>query len=295
MNTQTEQNVTTMTRKDIRKAAEVMSDDEARYLVDFYYIAQRNRIRFDNQVRSMAAAQEPTMVLDYLGHQAAKQEEFIKKSLDEYTKFNDVGTWLRSLHGIGPVTAAGLLAHIDIRRAVTAGAIWKFAGIDGVSKMEKGKVRPWNGTLRTLCFKIGESFVKTSNSPKSVYGKIYKERKELETAKNERGEYKAEAERQLREKNFENETITKKLLLQGKLSPAHIHSRARRYAVKIFLSHLHEVMYRVILGKEPPVPYAIGILHHAHRIEVPNRDMIKDFVEPLSDDIDLRDVPNDDE
>lgn len=39
-------------RGDIRKAADTMSEDEARFLVDAYYTLQRNRIRDNNQVRA---------------------------------------------------------------------------------------------------------------------------------------------------------------------------------------------------------------------------------------------------
>ena len=36
------------------------------------------------------------------------------------------------------------------------------------------------------------------------------------------------------------------------LPPAHIHARARRYVVKLFLFHLHEVMWNVEQGEAPP-------------------------------------------
>lgn len=278
--------ITAVTRRDIREASKTLTDAEARFLVDLYYIAQRERIRFNNQVRSMTASKEPVLMLDLLGKQSHLREEFIKKSLDDFTKHNDVGVWLRSIHGIGPVTSAGLLAHIDITKAPTAGAIWKFAGIDGASVWNKGEKRPWNATLKTLFYKIGESFVKTSNSDKSFYGKLYKQRKEMETAKNLRGDFAEQAARELTSKNYSKGTITHTALIAGKLSDGHIHARARRYAVKIFASHLHHVMYNVILKKDPPVPFAIAILNHAHMLQVPNKEFIKDFVEPLSDDID---------
>jgi len=51
------------------------------------------------------------------------------------------------------------------------------------------------------------------------------------------------------------------------LPPAHIHERAKRYAVKIFLSHLHKVMYEERYKTPTPAPYAIAILGHAHFIE----------------------------
>ena len=44
----------------------------------------------------------------------------------------------------------------------------------------------------------------------------------------------------------------------GKLPPAHIHARAKRYAVKLFLAHFHETGYRLHYGTEPPAPYPIS-------------------------------------
>ena len=41
---------------------------------------------------------------------------------------------------------------------------------------------------------------------------------------------------------------------------------AKRWAVKIFLAHLHHVMYVEHYGAEPPKPYAIDILGHGHMI-----------------------------
>jgi hypothetical protein len=51
-------------------------------------------------------------------------------------------------------------------------------------------------------------------------------------------------------------------------------------------------MYLVILKKAPPSPYAISILEHAHRIPVPELGAIKDFIDPVADDIE---TPFDDE
>ena len=58
----------------------VLSPTEARFLVDSYYIAQGDRIRYDNQVRTMVESGEPNLVLNYLSLQARKQEDIIKKN-----------------------------------------------------------------------------------------------------------------------------------------------------------------------------------------------------------------------
>ena len=52
--------------------------------------------------------------------------------------------WARSIYGIWPVLAAGLLAHIDIEQAPTVGHIWSFAGLDPTKKWQPKTTRPWN-------------------------------------------------------------------------------------------------------------------------------------------------------
>lgn len=253
--------------KDLRAAAVSLSKDEARFLVDAYYMMQEDRIRAAHQVRSLADNNEPHAVVKWLGEQSDSLETQIKRALHEYAKADPVGEWMLSIIGIGPVISAGLLAHIDITKAPTVGHIWRFAGLDPTSKWEKKTKRPWNAALKSLCWKIGESFVKTSNHDESAYGPIYRKRKEYETERNERGEYADQAARALVNKKIGKETEAYKSYSIGKLPPAHIHARACRYTVKLFLSHLHDKMYREQFGVAPPKPYPIAILGHAHFIE----------------------------
>ena len=50
----------------------------------------------------------------------------------------------------------------------------------------------------------------------------------------------------------------------GKLPDGHIHSRCKRYAVKQFIADWWAEAYRDHFKKEPPLPYPIAILGHAH-------------------------------
>lgn len=255
--------------KDERNASVTLGKDEARFLVDAYYQLQDNRIRSDGQVRSMSKDGEPHAVLQWLADMNRTLEESIKSALDSYSTASAVGRWARSQKGIGPVIAAGMLAHLDITKANTAGAFWSYAGMDPRSTWEKGQKRPWNAQLKVLCWKLGESFVKVSGNEDAFYGKVYKDRKAMELAKNEAGEYAEQAAAKLEKFKIGKDTDAYKAYIQGKLPPAHIHARAKRYAVKLFLAHLHEVMFEDHFGTKPPLPYAIGILSHAHKIEVP--------------------------
>lgn len=253
--------------KDIKAAAAILSNDEARFLVDAYYKMQDDRKRGDNQVRALDESHEPNDVLRWLADQSGSLERQVQRALDAYSAANPVGVWARSVVGIGPVIAAGLLAHIDITKAPTVGHIWRFAGLDPTLNWSKGDKRPWNADLKTLCWKIGESFVKVSGNPEAYYGQIYKQRKDYEQANNDAGTYAAQAAAKLEKFKIGKTTEAYAHYAAGHLPPAHIHARAKRYAVKLFLSHWHEVAYRAHYGCEPPLPYPIAILGHAHKIK----------------------------
>ncbi len=267
--------------KDLRAAAATLSDAEARYLVDSYYIMQDARIRTDGQIRAIKQGtedkkgkviikpQEPHDLLMWFAEQNRVMEIQIKGALDHYTGGHMVGDWMRSVKGIGPVISAGMLAHIDITRAPTAGHIWSFAGLDPRAEWKKGQKRPWNAQLKTLCWKAGESFVKVSGAEDAFYGKVYADRKASEIAKNDAGDFADQAKAKLEKYKIGKATDAYKSYSIGKLPPAHIHARAKRYAVKLFLSHLHEIWFTREFGRAPPNPYPLGILGHAHKIEPP--------------------------
>lgn len=134
---------------------------------------------------------------------------------------------------------------------------------------------PYNLKLKVIMYLMGDSFVKRSNHPNSLYGRLYKERKAYETFKNERGDYKREASRILSEKHFNNKEV-EEIYKSGKLPAGHIDMRARRWAEKIFLSHLFEIMYMAEYHKAPPKVYAISHLEHNDYIppEVPYKNYI---------------------
>jgi hypothetical protein len=273
--------------KDLATAARTISDAEARFLVDSYYILQDGRIRAAGQVRSIeknpvatgevdeagnpVTMIEPHDVLSWLADQNWVLETQVKRALSKYVDGHKVGNWLISIYGIGPVISAGLLAHIDINKAPTAGHIWRFAGLDPTVRWEKKTKRPWNAGLKVLCWKAGESFVKFSGNAECFYGAIWRKQKDVYISRNENGDYAERSAKILTERNYSKDTDAYAAYSKGKFPPAHIHAMARRYAVKLFLAHLHHVMHVRILEKEPPLPYPIAHLGHVHIIPPPGQ------------------------
>jgi hypothetical protein len=257
-------------KADLKNATATLSDKEARFLVDAYYIIQEDRKRSKNQVRAMG--EEPHELLAWFFRQNHMLEGQLKAALDRYSDSKPIGVWAKSLYGIGPVIAAGLMAHVDIKQAPTVGHIWSFAGYNPEDRWEKGQKRPWNADLKKLCWHIGQSFMKFSNAPDCFYGPLYKERKAFEEANNEAGLNAEEA--LARKDRFRKTTDAYKAYAAGKFPPAHIDARARRWVVKLFLSHLQAVWWELDTGEKPPKPYILTKEGgHAHEVRPPNWPM----------------------
>jgi len=322
-------------RRDVRKAAEGLTTGQARFLVDTYYQIQQFRIEAAGQARAAKEANEPIEFVNWVKAVMMTFEGSIKSALDAYSSNQVPGRWAKSIVGIGPVLAAGLLAHIDISKARTAGAIWRFAGLDPSNQwlgQEQARVvvrqvfeeltvdnvepspeeacvtiatrlnrrrdsferlardrktgritktslekaaarRPWNARLKVLAWKIGESFVKQQSREDDIYGKLYVQRKAIESTRNEQMLFAEQAATILSRKRIGKDTIAYQWYSQGKLPPAQIHARAKRWAVKLFLAHYQHVAYESATGNPPPKPYILTQPEHVHFIAPPNWPM----------------------
>ena len=118
--------------------------------------------------------------------------------------------------------------------------------------------RPWNARLKSLClFRMGECFIKFNTRDECYYGKHYARKKAELVQHNERGDFAARAAAELESKEKRMRKDAKRLehWRSGKLAPAHLDDMARRWAVKLLVSHLHEVMTWDYHGHAPRLPY----------------------------------------
>jgi hypothetical protein len=154
--------------------------------------------------------------------------------------------------------------------------------------------RPWNTKLKTLCWKLGDSFMKFHNREDCLYGHIYAQRKPLEVEGNDQGRFRAQAAETLRERSIRDAdtrawyegrypagTTSAVLGLRGATSaetqtlrnqylaahrgepdsgePMHplgrLELRARRRAIKLYLSHYWNVAYWEHYHTLPQKPY----------------------------------------
>jgi len=325
--------------KDLKGAVASLSKDEVRTLVDYYYIIQENRKAANNQISQLEKTGEPHALLRYVHKQADVLETQIKNAMNCWTEEHPVASIIKNnVYGIGPVIAAGLVAHLDVHKSSTAAGFWRYAGLDPSSKWlsaekvrdwvknnrdvpvedlvfraatffgrkaetlqkmastdKDGKpitmsydsltkaisLRPYNASLKTLCWKMGDCFMKFSNAinkdtglPACFYGQLYRKQKQHLIGLNQSGGLAKTAADTLDKKNI-RDVKTLATYKGGMLSDGHVDGMARRFAVKLFLSNLHE-LWCAIEGIPCPSPFAMAHLGHAHYICQPEiADAIK--------------------
>ena len=375
------------------------SKKEATILVNSYYSIQGYRMALGNQKRALASnygvSKEdiakgnipPSMeIITWLYNNLLGIENEIKKCLGVYSLSTEVGRWLQSITGIGPVLSAAMISYFDIDRAPSVSHFYSYSGLndnndpwlgtekakalvnkytkvwkhgytmyetqmaikdrlaeleaegeevpqmpslttpdsaavrkfceeigcaedyfkahavehvkklvtddelkliemDGchqrnfnkllkmatnpkTGKQEKETLAanlakpPYNRTLKKILYLIGESFVKVSGKEKSLYGRLYREKKADLTYKNEHGGFAERAKQILASKSFNKDTKAKGCYEEGKLPDAHLHMMAIRYAEKVFVSHLFDEMYIDRYNAQPPRLYAEVYMDH---------------------------------
>ena len=224
-----------------------------RFLCENYYDIQKVRIGAGNQLTKFekdGIGDTPILrefVYNKLHSIEKKAERLIKEELKEYSIWTE---WLEGVSGIGPVLAGGLISWIeDPAKFATISKLWKYSGYhvviddDGVAhapKKVRGQKVNWNPRLRTLCWKAGESFVKTGKGYRALYEQFRRFYETKYQAKYINKDGKELTEEQIdgwdtaKRKKEGIELIDKKNM-RTKL---HRYNMAKRKTVKIFLAHL---------------------------------------------------------
>jgi len=159
----------------------------------------------------------------------------------------DVWGWITSIKGLG---AGGLAAQVlaqvdDISLAPTVSALWRYCGyavIDGqAERNKKGEKSHYNRRLKSVCWLIGSQFIRQQTP---LYVDIYYD-----------------------EKTRQRTLYPEKIKVNGKwkYNDGHLHNRAIRKMMKIFLQHLW-LKWREYEGLPVSMPYAHDIGGHTKYI-----------------------------
>lgn len=216
-----------------------MNETLIRSLVDLRdRTLQKNRMAFSLRIGAVERGDdqmepEHLRTLEYWHERFGELENEIEDQIKDMVKGDRLIEVMCEVKGVGIMLSAKVVSMIDINKAETVSALWRYAGyavIDGQrEKPTKGEKLHYNNRLKTACYLIGSSFLR-ANSP---YRRVY------------------DAAREYYDANRPDWT------------KAHKHNAAMRKMIKMWLSHLWEV-WRKIEGLPVREPYAHGQLTHEH-------------------------------
>ena len=140
-----------------------------------------------------------------------------------------------AVKGVSFTLAAKVVSLIDIQRASNVSSLWRYAGyavVDGKrERMHKGEKSHYNRRLKTACFQVAESFLKS----RSPYSNVYYEAKEYYLAN------------------------------RPDWTKNHCHLAAMGKCIKIWLEHVW-LVWRQLEGLPVNEPYVIAHMGHVDYI-----------------------------
>ena len=131
---------------------------------------------------------------------------------------------------------------------------------------------PWNRQLKQICYYLGMIFLQNHNNKDHFYGQAYDYRKIFEEKRNEKGYYKNMAREKLKARwtTIDREGTPYLAFIEDKIPPHHVDKIARRWAIKLFLEHFHQVSFYERYGMLPPRNYRISMLGGSDRYKCPH-------------------------
>jgi len=184
-------------------------------------------------------------------------------------EFDGVWEWATAIKGLG---AGGLLAQLlsqidDIAPFATISKLWRFCGMavmgGQAERCKKGEKAHYNRLLKSVCWQIADQFVRQQTP---LYVDVYYEEKAAQARAHPQPLCsKCGALGEMRKGHWHC-TACSASGTQISFTPAHFDARAKRKAVKIFLSHLW-LRWREAEGLPVTQPYAQAILGHTNIIQ----------------------------
>lgn len=216
-------------------------DEEKSYGTQYNFREVKNKYLENVSLFSLKEQSRVDRMFSFMGEAEGLEkhlEKDIKDLVKEYPIYN---LYLKDVKGISHILSAGLISWVgDISRFQTISKLWAYSGLHVIegeaARRRKGEPSNWNSRLKTHCWKLGESFVKSRGEYRGLYDK-----------------YRAA-----------DELLHPEPVVDGKrtlYTKGHMFARAKRKTVKVFLSHLW-VRWRELEGLPVSKPFCEEYLGH---------------------------------
>lgn len=136
---------------------------------------QKLRIAEGNRAIASAKLQEDDRADLHLRYETRIQEleDDITNSVKAEMRTHPAWPWLSEIRGVAETSAALVVGYIDIERAPTVSALWRFAGygvVDGQrERRTKGEKSHYNARLKTMVWRLIDLQVKLRGPYRDIY------------------------------------------------------------------------------------------------------------------------------
>ncbi|MEK7555259.1 MAG: hypothetical protein AAB516_00330 [Patescibacteria group bacterium] len=213
---------------------------------------QVEKLRVATQVRQTHLKLQARVDLetDKLLERIDDLEKYADERIASLIKSHPAYPWFSRVKGVGKENIGKVIGLVDIEKANTISALWKFAGyhVDNgkaPKRVKGGGKLGYNSQLRSMCWRLASSLLKGQ-------GKFYKyylvEKGKYQSRFISQGMKIVPASQLSRNNGKKQET-------EGKISEGHIHNMALRKMIKLFLACLW-LEWRKAEGLSTRSPYS---------------------------------------
>jgi Transposase IS116/IS110/IS902 family. len=176
----------------------------------------------------------------------ARIDSRLKTLVAGFSEVDSLTKTALAVPGVGEITIAALLVYIDLEKAATPSALWKYAGLHCASgeRYTKGEAGGGNKTLRTVLWTSADSLMKGKNGYRAIYDRV---KTRL-----------AASQKLVKSRNTEGKLVE---VQWGEAKPSHRHGAALRAIMKQLLAD-YWLIGRELAGLPVTTPYVEGVLGH---------------------------------
>lgn len=231
-------------------------------LVDAALTIEKLRVASEVRQSHLARQGKQDPETDELHRRVKDLEDFVDGRVANLIKAHSAYHWFSRIKGIGKENIGKVIGLININMAEYVSSLWKFAGFsveDGAApKRRKGGGKlEYNSQLRSMCWRLGSSLLRARGK---YYGYYLREKDKYYQRYEGQGVKIVPATSLPKDKNG------KRYEPDDMIAEGHVHNRAMRKMIKLFLGHLW-IVWREAEGLPVSKPYAIDQLGHNSYID----------------------------
>ena len=132
------------------------------HMVDTAVAVEKLRVASEVRQTHLAKRNKEDPETDELHRRLKDLEDYIDHRVADLIRNHPANPWFSRVKGVGGENIAKVVAPIDIERASTISALWKFAGFsveDGTAprRVKGGGKLSYNSQLRSMCWRLASS------------------------------------------------------------------------------------------------------------------------------------------